>query len=168
MKTILITDRLDAVPSKRVDEIGALLQQVMNSVESTDPDIALNALLGAYVNLALKTGRLKSASNAMQHVVATVQQIEKPAGAKAASKGAEPVASSPPDFIEAAKALMDQLEAQLQGTPLHVLQTALLNLFTRIARQYPECTGVSAQAALQASQMLSTAATSTEPGATLH
>ncbi|RSZ35103.1 MULTISPECIES: hypothetical protein [unclassified Variovorax] len=168
MKTVVITDRLDAVPSKRVDEIGALLQQLMNAVESTDADIALNALLGAYVNLALKTNRLKTASKAMQHVVATVQQIEKPAGAKDASESARPVASSIPDFMAASNALMDQLEVQLEGTPIYVLLTALLNLFTRIARQYPESTGVSAQAALQASQMLTTAATSTTPGATVH
>lgn len=168
MKTVLITDRVDAVPGKRVDEIGGLLQQLMASVESTDPEIALNALLGAYVNLAVKTGRLKGASRAMLQTVATVQRIETPAEAKDASKGAKPATASIPDFMVASNALMDQLEVQLEGTPIFVLLTALLNLFTRIARRYPECTGVSAKAALQASQMLTAAATSTEPGATVH
>lgn len=168
MKTVVITDRPNGVPNERVDAIAALLQQLMKSVEETDPEIALNALLGAYVNVAIKTDRLKNASKAMLQAVATVQRIEKPAGAKDASRDAPPATASLPDFMVASNALMDQLEVQLAGTPIYVLQTALLNLFTRIAHRYPESTGVSAQAALQAAQMLTVAATRTEPGATVH
>lgn len=170
MTTFVFTDRASPIPGKRIEEISALLAGLMKQSESVDPDIALNALLGTYVNLALKTNRLAGASKAMQQTAAIAQQVAKSTVTKESSNDKDRVLPSGPstDFVDASTALMDRLEVVLAGTALDVVLTALLNLFMNIARQYPECTNVSAQAALRASQTLTAAATGKDAGATLH
>ncbi|MET3461259.1 hypothetical protein [Variovorax atrisoli] len=171
MKTIVFTDRANPMPGKRIDEISTLLHELLKRSEANDPDVALNALLGAYVNLALKTNRLRGAAKAMQQASSIAQQVAKSSEAEA-SPGAQrdPIHAPELDagFVNATNGLMDQVEMLFTGKPLDVVQTALLNLFMYVARHNPACTAVSAQAALRASQALTATATKAEPGATVH
>lgn len=171
MTTIVFTDRANPMPGKRIDEISALLQELLKRAEANDPDVALNALLGAYVNLALKTNRLPGAAKAMQQASSIAQQVAKSGGAKAAPESHREAIREPQldaGFVDATNGLMDQVEMLFTGKPLDVVQTALLNLFMYVARHNPACTAVSAQAALRASQALTASVRSADPGATVH
>ncbi len=135
------------------------MQALLDVARPLDLNVALNALLGAYLNLAEQNGLGEWAASALSKTGELIM-AQKRSAAASASGSADPA--------EAARALASRINAVVQGERHDLVLTALLALFEQGAAGNRCCVDVSAQAATAVGKKLSELAASTGHSAAVH
>lgn len=119
---------IPAANPQTVAAISSLMETLMGAAAGQgDPHVALNALLGAYVNLALRPTPGVSASKAIQALGTARDQVLSLAFQP---KTAQAAGVSPTDARRArTAALASRISASLSGQPHDEALEALINLF---------------------------------------
>lgn len=168
MKTVVLTDRpANALRHVEIEAISTLMNEMIDRAKAGDIEIGLNALLGAYFNLAVSEGRAAKAAKALVSAAAAADRIA--AGAKGPAAVAPEPANSQVDLAVAATvSLSNRIQGVLVGQPHHHALSALLNLFIQGATDNACCTAECARVATDAGRLLAERAAALGQSATVH
>lgn len=150
MKTIVVTDRGTeaAQPGQaaRIEEISSLMSELMERAQAGDVEVGLNALLGAYVNVSLKTGRARDAAKALSGAAEATTRIDRGNVRKTGT-----ASLNDPESISD---LVERVRHALMGQPHAISIGVLLSLFRAEALGHSCCIESSAeQCALVADEL---------------
>lgn len=165
MKTIVVTDRGTeaAQPGQaaRIEEISSLMSELMERAQAGDVEVGLNALLGAYINVSLKTGRARDAAKALSGAAEATMRIDR---GNVAQTGTTSLSE-----LEGILDLAGRVSQALMGQPHAISIGVLLSLFRSEALKHSCCIESSAkQCALVADELKATATGARNSGDALH
>ena len=157
MKTVVITNRPEPSQQAQIEAVSSLMDELMARARAGDIEIGLNALIGAYVNVALQAGRAAKAGIALEHAAEAVRRIH------AGTAHRQP-------FEGDVQAVVDRFTQQLAGVGHDVALSALFSIFRAIALRNPCCADSCADRCVQTAEELRVvAASATRPaGSQVH
>lgn len=173
--TLVLSDQASPSPEK-TEAITAFMFELMAKAEQQgDIEVALNAILGSYMNLAQKSRVISVRKSAAALVAAgkamaaadELLQPKVPAREAQITSSAEGIDQA---RVVATNALIAKLNFQLQGQRHEDAISALLSLFRQAALEFTCCTKVSGEycIALGRELLTSAAAGQREPGTPVH
>lgn len=171
----VLTDQ--ANPSAETTEaITAFMFELMAAAEQRgDIEVGMNALLGAYMNLAQKSrtisvGKSAAALVTAGRAMAAADHLLKPNATAQPAGGQADVQGLDPATLADAKSLAGKLHFQLVGQRHETALTALISVFRRVALEFSCCTETCGQHCLELGKELlgSSSAGHREPGTQVH
>lgn len=150
-EVVVLTDKPN-VSSAQTDAVASFMADLMaQATKYGDMGIALNALLGAYINLA--RGPNINFAKAMRALGSASERL-----LNEARGAAEATAAQKPTSVDQLAAMQRELEARLNGVlngqRHEVALSALINLYFKAAMQSPCCIEACSKTAADVAQQL--------------